>query len=87
MPKYNVYLSKPHTVTETKVLDHKPTLAEMQEMIGGYIERVNLNNPGKVMYVDEDGLAKNLEVNSFATFLTGTTIVGNAVILDGFDLD
>lgn len=42
------------------------TLEELQGYVGGYVERIDMFN-GSAMYVDEDGKAKNLPYNTFAT--------------------
>lgn len=44
----------------------KFTLEELQNYIGGYIERIDMFN-GCAMYVDEEGRLKNLPYNEFAT--------------------
>lgn len=63
------------------------SLRELQLHIGGYIERIELNN-GCAMYVDEEGVLKNLPYNHAATeFLEKALatpcacIRGNAVVL------
>ena len=62
-------------------------LEEMQEIVGGYIEIVRLND-GRVIIVNEDGLSLNLPVNIEATNIlrrdhsTTQYIVGNAIVCD-----
>ena len=63
------------------------SLRELQKYVGGYIERIDLNN-GCAMYVDEEGLFKNLPCNRNATMalekagiIHGNYIVGNAVVV------
>lgn len=63
------------------------SLRELQGFIGGYIERIEMNN-GCAMYVDEDGRLKRLQRNEEATkallksgILVSDYIRGNAVIL------
>ena len=54
-------------------------LKELQEAVGGYIQLVTLKT-GKILVVDEEGLLKNLPLNTKATILAGQPIVGPAVI-------
>lgn len=62
-------------------------LEEMQEIVGGYIEIIRLND-GRVIIVNEDGLSLNLPVNIEATNIlrrdhsTTQYIVGNAIVCD-----
>jgi hypothetical protein len=60
----------------------KFSLKELQDLVGGYIERVRI--PGnKVLIVDEEGIPKGLPFNRAATEATGRMheIYGTAVIL------
>jgi hypothetical protein len=51
-----------------------------REIIGGYVELVRC---GKyTMLVDEDGLSKQLPLNTMAGIFSGRAIVGTAIILD-----
>ena len=62
-------------------------LEELQEVVGGYIEIVRLND-GRVIIVNEDGLSLNLPVNIETTNIlrrdhsTTQYIVGNAIVCD-----
>ena len=62
-------------------------LEELQEVVGGYIEIVRLND-GRIIIVNEDGLSLNLPVNIEATNIlrrdhsTTQYIVGNAIVCD-----
>lgn len=62
-------------------------LEELQEVVGGYIEIVRLND-GRIIIVNEDGLSLNLPVNIEATNIlrrdhsTTEYIVGNAIVCD-----
>ena len=67
---------KTHTPTT------RPTLAEAQEMIGGYVA-LAVDEPDMQILVDEDGISKELPVNKEISKLLGTTFVGNAIILIG----
>lgn len=70
----------------------KLSLEEMQKAVGGYIQRVTFKGQDIVfngtryssgeMYVDEDGIAKDLPVNlKVALFFGGIKILGNALVL------
>ena len=56
-------------------------LKELQQAIGGYIQVVRLRT-GKLLVVDEDGLLKNLPINTKASLLAGQSIVGTAVLCE-----
>jgi hypothetical protein len=53
----------------------------IKKFIGGYVEVVYLPS-GRILCVDEDGLAKGLPLNLNATNLAGRCIVGRAVLAD-----
>ena len=55
------------------------SLKELQTMVGGCIEIVNLPS-GKIMVVNEEGRLIGLPINSIATELYGGLIVGNALV-------
>ena len=62
------------------------TLAEMQGMVGGYIENVYLHSTGQVLVVNEDGKSQGLPMNMRATDLYQAeigpfdAIVGDAIL-------
>ena len=62
-------------------------LEEMQEIVGGYIEIIRLND-GRIIVVNEEGLPQGLPVNIEATNIlrrdhsTAQYIVGNAIVCD-----
>lgn len=62
-------------------------LEELQEVVGGYIEIIRLND-GRVIVVNEEGLLQGLPVNIEATNIlrrdhsTTQYIVGNAIVCD-----
>jgi len=61
----------------------EPTLAELQEAVGGYIELVPFPaRPDMVMVVDEEGLIKRKLVNHVASSLAGQPIVGTALVIE-----
>lgn len=72
----------------------KFNLEELQELVGGYIEVINLDD-AHVMVVNENGKYEHLEVNDNATVLAHAMnaimkddyIVGNAVIIENKLLD
>ena len=74
--------------SETK-LDDRPTLAEAQKAVGGYIEDVTnicrmLGRTGKTVYVDEEGRLKKYQLNDRATAYFGFPLVGNVLVLEGW---
>ena len=79
--------------TDKEAEDYTPkngktfALTEMQEIIGGYIEPIRLND-GRMIIVDEDGKSKDKAVNIPATNIlrrdhyTTDYIVGNDIVCD-----
>ena len=79
--------------TDKEAEDYTPkngktfALTEMQEIIGGYIEPIRLND-GRMIIVDEDGKSKGKAVNIPATNIlrrdhfTTDYIVGTAIVCD-----
>lgn len=79
--------------TDKETEDYTPkngktfALTEMQEIIGGYIEPIRLND-GRMIIVDEDGKSKDKAVNIPATNIlrrdhyTTDYIVGTAIVCD-----
>ena len=64
------------------------TLKEMQERVGGYVERVSsaegrtfASQTVNTMWVNEEGLLKQLAVNPIATDIAGQVIHGTAVLI------
>lgn len=56
-------------------------LGQLQDIVGGYIQTVNIpNDRENVLVVDEEGLIKQKRLNKAASFLVRNNIVGNAVI-------
>ena len=78
----------------TQELNHKPTLKEAQEIVGGYIEFVSgkLDNGRNVTLVmDDAGQLKGKAVNLKATVAyqtkypsTRDIIVGDVIVLEGW---
>ena len=84
--------------TDKEAEDYTPkngktfALTEMQEIIGGYVEPIRLND-GRMIIVDEDGKSKDKAVNIPATnilrrdhfttdYIVGTAIVCNADMIE-----
>ena len=84
--------------TDKEAEDYTPkngktfALTEMQEIIGGYVEPIRLND-GRMIIVDEDGKSKNKAVNIPATNIlrrdhfTTDYIVGTAIVCDADMID
>ena len=84
--------------TDKEAEDYTPkngktfALTEMQEIVGGYIEPIRLND-GRVIIVDEDGKSKGKAVNIPATNIlrrdhyTTDYIVGTAIVCDADMID
>ena len=84
--------------TDKEAEDYTPkngktfALTEMQEIIGGYVEPIRLND-GRMIIVDEEGKSKNKAVNIPATNIlrrdhyTTDYIVGTAIVCDADMLD
>ena len=74
-----------------EALKAKPNLAELQRLVGGWIERVKVQVDGELadMIVNEEGRLRNLPLNREASILywtgrlTADPIVGDAVVLLG----
>jgi len=74
-------------------LDHRPTLAEAQGVVGGFIELTQgiLNGKVVTLVLDEEGKLKNKEINLKATSMywsrfpgIGDIIVGDVIVLKGW---
>ena len=84
--------------TDKEAEDYTPkngktfALTEMQEIIGGYVEPIRLND-GRMILVDEEGKSKNKAVNIPATNIlrrdhfTTDYIVGTAIVCDADMID
>jgi len=57
-----------------------PSLKEAQEIVGGYVELVNLNG-GDAMLVNEEGLLQELPYNDKASFLADRLVVGDVCVV------
>ena len=87
MPKSNNNMEDTKLIT---IEDEQPSLEKTQELVGGLVELITLNN-GDQMLVNEEGLLKDLPENEQATYLVMHMsnvacvygIRGNAVLLKG----
>jgi len=71
-----------------QILDHRPTLKEAQDIVGGYIELVEVGN-NKTLVVDEEGKIKNkptnkIVTNTYGSRIYGGYIVGDVIVLEGW---
>jgi len=86
MPPKNdrLYLTDPCLPCEARSpLDPEEgySLAELQAMVGGYVEVVQLpNDDGLIMIVNEEGRLKGLPENWAASGIAGRRIVGPALV-------
>lgn len=76
--------------TESKATVHDadfPSLDEMQEIVGGYIEGVTVGINGEPcrMYVNEEGLIKNLPTNPAGQLMYGGEIRGDIIVFGPLD--
>ncbi len=68
--------------TVITVQPQETDLSTLQNLVGGYIERVSIPGlPTAHAYVNEDGLLKHLPVNPAASRLAGQSIVGPMIVL------
>lgn len=61
-------------------------LEELQAVVGGYIEGVRLKD-GRTMYVNEEGVIRNLPINGAATFAAQQLIVGDVIIIERNEIE
>lgn len=74
----------------TTIEDEQPSLEKAQELVGGLVEMITLNN-GDQLLVNEEGLFKDLPENEHATYLVmhmsnvacAYGIKGHVVLLKG----
>lgn len=81
-----LHIYKADGTSEKREAPTKPTLEEMQKLVGGYIEFVSVLHEGhnRTMVVNEEGLIHNLPLNEEAKKLTGTHIVGDVFVMEGY---
>jgi hypothetical protein len=66
------------------------SLGQLQQAVGGYIERVpphslSLVPEGYSVLVDEEGMMKELPFNSVASLFVGTPVSGDVVIISNLE--
>ncbi len=76
----NLFIITPDAPMEMRIVDDVD-LRTLQELVGGYIQLVQMQEIDGDMYVNEEGLLMGLEYNAKASDLTGQYIVGTAVIV------
>lgn len=68
--------------TREELEDREPTLEELQEVVGGYIEIVrSYQDLDEVLVVNEEGRLKGLPINELASLVAKRMIVGDVVVL------
>lgn len=82
--RYYVVTIKANGDEERLKFDGHPTLEQMQALVGGYIEHLDVDFEGKRqhMLVNEEGLFRGLPVNTKATMIALRPIVGDVFIID-----
>ena len=65
-----------------EISDKKPSLKQVQKMVGGSVELLRLAD-GRQLFCDEEGLNKELPLNGRASVLLGGAIFGPVVVLSG----
>ena len=95
----SIYLNSDGGFIEVKPKGEKFTLAELQQLVGGNIQIVYMeDDDNRVMVVNEDGLIKRLPFNESASWLLGmyvgergrnnpALIRGNVLIVDKDKID
>lgn len=58
-----------------------PDLETLQRLVGGLIQPIYYK-PGKVMWVNEEGLLLGLPLNMLASAIAGQPVVGPVVLMD-----
>lgn len=94
---YNVIVIHTNNTVDNIALKAKPTLRQMQSWVGGYIERHPTSTYSiheqlfkkyaMAMYFNDEGKLSNLPDNALASLIAGIPLVGDVVIIEGFDLD
>lgn len=83
MPEHKYVWFKTDGTQGEQISSHKLTLAEMQALVDGYIERVRVRYRDKLrdMWVNEEGLLDGLPYNHQASEIAGQPIVGDVFIM------
>ena len=61
--------NKSNKCKTVEITEKEPTLEELQEIVGGYIEIVTSKNGDADIVMDEEGKLKNKNINVYATQL------------------
>lgn len=80
--RINVWVKEPGKKPEKKEVEH--SLKSFQELVGGYVEFVNAGD-GDAIFVDEDGLLKDLPYNCTLFLPFGSHRLYGTVVLLGLD--
>lgn len=68
-----------------QALDHRPTLKEAQEIVGGYIELLPLRKSRLTLVLNEEGKLHGLPRNDRASAIFAPwELVGNVIVLQGW---
>ena len=83
-----LHIYKADGTYEKREAPTKPTLKQMQELVGGYIESVRVEHEEhmRTMVVNEEGFLMGLGFNLNASQIAHRQIVGNVFILEGYRL-
>ena len=67
-------------------LDQRPSLEEAQQIVGGWIELVNVRGTNLTLVVDEEGRLKNKPSNYQASALAPMypQLCGDVIVLEGW---
>lgn len=72
-------IDKQVEITEVTELSTEDELQDLQDLVGGYIERVPLS-PGACMIVNEEGRPNGMQQNPIASLVARRQIYGPALI-------
>jgi len=81
-----IHIYKTDGTHEKRKTPTKPSLEEMQRLVGGYIEPLKVVHEGhtRTMMVNEDGRRLDLPFNAKASLIARRSIYGNVFILEGY---
>jgi hypothetical protein len=65
----------------------KFTLEELQKFVGGYIEKIPLSDFGSPAFCNEDGRLLKLPVNTVASKMYFTQILGDVIVCERGEVD
>ena len=68
-----------------ELLDHRPTLKEAQQIVGGYIELLPVHGSRITLVLDEEGKLKGKLLNGKASlYFRPWLLVGDVIVLEGW---